>query len=55
MGHRPGAALFQGQAGLRPVERLNLAFLVDGQHERLLRRIESYSRRSRIQMFVTEH
>jgi hypothetical protein len=40
MGHRPGAALFQGQAGLRPVERLNLAFLVDGQHERLLRRIE---------------
>ncbi len=34
------AALFQGQAGLCPVERLNLALLVDGQHECLLRRIE---------------
>src|ERR1700730_1063397 len=40
VGHRASAALLQGQAGLGAVERLNLALLVDGQHERLLRRIE---------------
>ena len=34
MGHGSGAAFLQRQAWLGPVECLNLAFLVDGQHKR---------------------
>ena len=39
---RPGAAaaLLQGQVGLRPIQGLNLALLIDTQHHRLLRRVE---------------
>ena len=40
MRHRAAAALFQGQARLRAVQRLNLALLVDTEHQRVLRRIE---------------
>jgi hypothetical protein len=40
MGHGSGAAFLQRQARLGPVECLNLAFLVDGQHKRPLRRVE---------------
>ena len=40
MGHGSGAAFLQRQAWLGPVECLNLAFLVDGQHKRPLRRVE---------------
>ncbi len=40
MGHGSGAALLQRQTGLGAIERLDLAFLVDGQHQRLLRRVE---------------
>lgn len=38
--HGPGAALFQRQAGLGAVGRLDLALLVDGEHQRLVRRVE---------------
>src|SRR5688572_6981810 len=40
MGHRPGTALFQGQTRLRAVECLDLALLIDGKHQRLLRWID---------------
>src|SRR5258708_33514614 len=40
MGHRAGTALFQGQTRLRAVECLDLALLIDGKHQRLLRRID---------------
>ncbi len=40
MGHGSGAAFLQKQARLGPVERLNLAFLIDCQHKRRLRRVE---------------
>ena len=33
VGHRAGAALLQGQPRLRPVERLDLALLVDREHD----------------------
>jgi hypothetical protein len=39
MGHGSGAALFQRQAGLRPVERLDLAFLVDEKDDGMGRRV----------------
>jgi hypothetical protein len=38
--HGPGAAALHGQAGLRSVERLDLALLVDGQHHRVGGRID---------------
>ena len=38
--HGAGAALLQRQPGLRAVERLDLALLVDAQHQRLVRRVE---------------
>ena len=40
MGHGSGAAFLRRQARVGPVECLNLAFLVDGQHKRPLRRVE---------------
>src|SRR6202022_780807 len=40
MGHRAGTALFQGQTRLRAVECLDWALLIDGKHQRLLRRID---------------
>ena len=38
--HRCGAPLLQRQAGLGAVERLDLALLVDAEHERLVRRVQ---------------
>ena len=40
VGHRSGAALLQGQAGLGAVERLDLALFVDGKDDRVRRRID---------------
>ena len=40
MRHRAGPPFLDRQARLRPVECLNLAFLIDGEHECVLRRIE---------------
>ena len=40
MGHRAGAALLQRQAGLGAVERLDLALLVDREHDGVRRRVE---------------
>ena len=40
MGHGAGTALLEGQAGLGAIERLDLALLVDGQHQRAGGRIE---------------
>ena len=40
VGHRPGLAGFKRQAGLGPVQRLDLSFLVDGQHHGTLRRVD---------------
>ena len=40
VGHRAGAALLQRQSGLGAIERLDLAFLVDRKHQRLVRRVE---------------
>ena len=40
MGHRAGAALLHRQAGLGAVERLDLALLVDRQHDGMGRRID---------------
>jgi hypothetical protein len=36
MGHGATPALFKGQPRLRAIERLNLALLVDAQHNRLV-------------------
>ncbi len=38
--HGSRTALFEGQAGLRAIERLDLAFLVDGENDGFFRRIE---------------
>ena len=43
VGHCPATALLDREAGLRPIERLNLALLVHAQNERLLRRIQIQS------------
>src|SRR3954463_5577963 len=40
MGHGAGAALLQRQAGLGPVEGLDLALLVDRQHHGMSRRVD---------------
>ena len=40
MGHRSGAAFLHRQPGLRAVERLNLALFIDGQDDRVCRRID---------------
>ena len=40
VGHRPAAALLHRQAGLGAVERLDLRFLIDRQHQAVGRRIE---------------
>ena len=40
VGHGAGLALLQGQAGLGSVERLDLALLVDAQHDGVGRRID---------------
>src|SRR6185437_1963291 len=40
MRHGAGAALLHRQARLGAIERLDLALLVDGQHQRLVRRVE---------------
>ncbi len=40
MGHRAGAAFLQGQTGLCAVERLDLALLIDRQHDGVRRRID---------------
>ena len=40
MRHRPATAFLQGQAGLRTIQRLNLALLIHTQHDRLLRWIQ---------------
>ena len=52
MGHRPGAAFLQRQAGLRSVERLNLALLVHGQDDGVRGRIDIES--DDIAQFVDE-
>ena len=39
-GHGAGAALLHRQAGLRAVERLDLALLIDAQDQHLVGRIE---------------
>src|SRR6266581_3967614 len=38
--HGFATAFLQRQTGLRPIQRLNLAFLVNRKHDRLLRRVE---------------
>jgi hypothetical protein len=38
-GHRGSAAALQWQPGLRAIERLNLAFLIDAQNERAIGRV----------------
>jgi hypothetical protein len=38
VGHRPGLAGLDRQTRLRPVQRLDLAFLVNRQHHRMARR-----------------
>src|ERR1019366_7059255 len=38
MRHRPRPSLLHRQAGLRAVQRLNLAFLVDAKYQRVFRR-----------------
>lgn len=40
VGHGRRAPLLQRQPGLRPVQRLDLGFLVDAQHDRTVRRVE---------------
>lgn len=40
MGHRPGPPLLERQAGLRTVERLDLAFLIERQDDRMGRRCD---------------
>ncbi len=40
VGHRPTTPIFNGQAGLGPIQRLDLALLVHAQHDRFLRRIQ---------------
>src|SRR3546814_1556173 len=40
VGHRAGAPLLQRQAGLGPVERLNLRLLVEREHDGVRRRID---------------
>ena len=40
VGHRRRAALLQGQARLGAIERLDLALLVDAQHQRPVRRVQ---------------
>src|ERR1700735_633109 len=40
MGHRPAAPLLQRQARLGPVQRLDLGFLIKGQHHRMGRWID---------------
>ncbi|TIS39156.1 MAG: hypothetical protein E5W95_11120 [Mesorhizobium sp.] len=40
MGHRAGPPLLDGQPGLRAVERLDLALLVDAKHQGFVRRVE---------------
>jgi hypothetical protein len=40
VGHGAGAALLHGQAGMGAVERLDLALLIDAEHQRLVGRIE---------------
>ena len=40
VGHRPGLARLERQAGLGPIERLDLALLVDRQHHSVARRRE---------------
>src|SRR5580700_1098108 len=40
VGHRAGAALLQRQSRLRAIERLDLALLVDREHQPLVRRVE---------------
>ena len=40
VGHRTGAALLHRQAGLGPVQRLDLGLFVDRQHEAVGRRVE---------------
>ena len=40
MGHRPAFPRLHRQAGLAPVQCLDLAFLVDGKHDGLLRRVQ---------------
>src|SRR3546814_2768743 len=45
VGHRAGAPLLQRQAGLGPVERLNLRLLVEREHDGVRRRIDRKSTR----------
>ena len=40
VGHRAGLARLHRQARLRPVERLDLAFLVDREHDGVRRRVD---------------
>ena len=38
MGHRAGTALLHGKTRLRPIQRLDLTFLIDGEDNRMGRR-----------------
>ena len=40
MGHRAGAPFLQRQSGLGAIERLNLALLIEGENDRVRRRID---------------
>ena len=40
VGHRTGATILERQTRLRAVERLDLALLVDREHEGVVRRVE---------------
>ena len=40
VGHGAAASAFQWQAGLGPIQSLNLALLVHAQHQRVFRRIQ---------------
>jgi len=40
MGHRRRASLLEGQARLRPIERLDLGLLIDAEHKAAIRRVE---------------
>src|ERR1022692_3674213 len=43
MGHRSATPFLDGQSGLSAIQRLNLAFFIDTEHDCLLRRIQVQS------------
>src|ERR1035438_5281467 len=41
MGHRSATPFLDGQSGLSAIQRLNLAFFIDAEHDCLLRRVQT--------------